>query len=242
MLSSKVILYDDSCPMCSLYTQAFVRFKLLEPDHRVGLAEADPSYLKHLDLQRARHEIPLLDRDTGEVMYGIDALIFIFSHRFPPLRHIFHFKLFRSPLYALYQLVTYNRRVIAGTAAPCTGFNCAPDFNLKYRLIYLCLALGVWSGLMVCLGLKAALVQDSALSGAIVMIVCIQIIALAAALKVRNRWDYGSNTATDVLLFSLLVLPSAVVHMPLALLGANLAMATVITSLDFGRRIRNLAV
>jgi len=96
MLADKVILYDDSCPMCSLYTQAFVRLRMLEPDNRIGLAAADRRYLSSLDLIRARHEIPLLDRRTGEVIYGIDVLFLIISHRFPMLRPLFRQRTFRA--------------------------------------------------------------------------------------------------------------------------------------------------
>ncbi len=241
MLRNKVILYDDSCPMCSMYTSVFVQMKLLEPGHRVGLSHANPAYLDKLDLQRARHEIPLLDCETGKVDYGIDALLIIFSHKYPRFRRLFYHKLVRPPLYALYQVITYNRRVIAGTAAPCNGFNCAPDFNLKYRALYLVISLGSWFALMVGLCARAATVNESMFLGAVFAIVTLQAIALLSCLRAPNRWDYGSNTATDLLVFGLLLIPTVLFRLPLLVVGANLVFAVAITTVDFGRRMRNLS-
>jgi len=53
---------------------------------------------------------------------------------------LFRNRLFRATIYQLYQLITYNRRIIAGSAAPKTGFDCAPDVNLFYRWLYIGLA------------------------------------------------------------------------------------------------------
>ena len=69
-LSDKIIIYDDNCPMCAAYTQAFVKLDLLENDGRLGFQAAPETYLQQLDTDRARHEIPLLDRNTGEVHMG----------------------------------------------------------------------------------------------------------------------------------------------------------------------------
>ncbi len=242
MLSDKIILYDDSCPMCSLYTQAFVRLRLLGPENRVGLAGAGEQYLAHLDLDRARHEIPLLDRETGEVVYGIDALFLIISHRFPILRYLFRLRLFRAPMNGLYQIVTYNRRFIAGTAAPCSGFNCAPDFSLKYRSIYLALAFAAWAGLLYGFLRNTVKIDDPALHGAVLTACSLQLLALACGARARRRWDYMSSIATNALIFGLLLLPLPILSLPTAGLAALLVCAIAITALDYGRRIRNLAL
>ncbi len=138
-LENKVIIYDDVCPMCNAYTGGFVRLGWLR--QRSGFVNATPELLQKLDLDRARHEIPLLDTETGEVLYGLDALFLILGTRFPILRPLFRSRLFRAPLYQLYQIITFNRRIIAGTTPPTQGFNCAPDVNLFYRWLYIGLAL-----------------------------------------------------------------------------------------------------
>ena len=64
-LDDKVIVFDDSCPMCRLYTYGFVAWGFLRDENRVGFANLDPRILAQLDLKRARHEIPLFDRRSG---------------------------------------------------------------------------------------------------------------------------------------------------------------------------------
>ncbi len=138
VLENKVIVYDDVCPMCNAYTAGFVRLGWLK--HRTGLADAPPELLQKIDLDRARHEIPLLDTQTGEVTYGVNALFLILGERMLFFKPLFRNRLFRATIYQLYQLITYNRRIIAGSAAPKTGFDCAPDVNLFYRWLYIGLA------------------------------------------------------------------------------------------------------
>lgn len=55
MQSEKVIVYDDSCPMCRLYTYGFVMWGLLKPEHRVGFAAAPADLMASIDLTRGRH-------------------------------------------------------------------------------------------------------------------------------------------------------------------------------------------
>ena len=45
-----------------------------------------------------------------------------------------------NTLQYMYQIITYNRRIIAGSSAPANGFDCAPDFNAFYRWLYIGLA------------------------------------------------------------------------------------------------------
>jgi len=137
-LDDKVIVYDDACPICKAYTAGFVKVGWLK--HRSGFAGATPEMLARIDLNRARHEIPLLDTQTGEVVYGLDALFLIIGEKWPVFRPLFRSRWFRALLYPLYQIITYNRRVIAGGRAPQTGFDCAPDVNLFYRWLYIFLA------------------------------------------------------------------------------------------------------
>ncbi|MEL6845423.1 MAG: hypothetical protein AAFP02_19640 [Bacteroidota bacterium] len=138
--TAPIIIYDDQCPMCQAYTHAFVEVGLLEKENRIGFADAKAEALAHLDLNRARHEIPLLDPQTGEVRYGLKALTYLLSSKLPFLRPLLHNQLVYYSLYPLYQLITYNRRLIANSRSPKEGFDCAPDFHAGYRLAYILLA------------------------------------------------------------------------------------------------------
>ena len=140
-LENKVIIYDDVCPLCDAYTGSFIKMGWLK--QRTGFAGADPTLLSDIDLDRARHEIPLYDTQSRQTLYGLDALFCILGARLPVLMPVFRNRIFRSVLKQVYQIITYNRRIIAGSRAPRQGFDCAPDVNLFYRWLYIVLALVV---------------------------------------------------------------------------------------------------
>jgi predicted DCC family thiol-disulfide oxidoreductase YuxK len=139
-LANKIIIYDDVCPLCKAYTNGFVQLGWLLPTHRIGFSEATELILKQIDRDRARHEIPLYDTQTGETLYGKEALFFIIGEKIPLLKPLFKFNLFKLLIHGLYQIITYNRRIIAGSKPPQNGFDCAPDFNGFYRWLYIGLA------------------------------------------------------------------------------------------------------
>jgi predicted DCC family thiol-disulfide oxidoreductase YuxK len=136
-LAHKVIIYDDVCPLCKAYTNGFVNIGWLLPENRIGFSEAPIELLNKIDIERARHEIPLFDTETGETLYGKEALFHIIGAEMPVFKPLFSFPPFRFFIYILYQIITYNRRIIAGSKAPDCGFDCAPDFNPFYRWLYI---------------------------------------------------------------------------------------------------------
>jgi predicted DCC family thiol-disulfide oxidoreductase YuxK len=139
-LAHKVIIYDDVCPLCKAYTEGFVRLGWLPVDNRIGFSEAPASILNKIDMDRARHEIPLFDTETGETLYGKEALFYILGEEMPIFKPLFRLAFFKAIVFCLYQIITYNRRIIAGSKKPDKGFDCAPDFNAFYRWLYIGLA------------------------------------------------------------------------------------------------------
>ena len=146
-LDSKVIIYDDVCPLCKAYTSGFVQAGWLRPENRIGFAEAPAALIERIDIDRARHEIPLYDRVTGETLYGKEALFFILGSAIPIFRPLFRMRFFRAFIFCLYQIITYNRRIIANSRPPAKGFDCAPDFNAFYRWLYIGL-MGMGAGFL----------------------------------------------------------------------------------------------
>ncbi len=139
-LSNKIIIYDDVCPLCKAYTSGFVNIGWLLPNHRIGFSAAPKELLEQIDIDRARHEIPLYDTQTKETLYGKEALFYILGEEFPLLKPLFRWRIFRFLIAGLYQIITYNRRIIAGSKALAEGFDCAPDFNAFYRWVYISMA------------------------------------------------------------------------------------------------------
>ena len=239
-LKDCVILYDDSCPMCQLYTQGFVKMNLLKPENRVGFANATESQRSLIDLNRARHEIPLIDSRSGVTIYGIDALFFILQTRFPILIPLFKMPFFRGFWYALYQVISYNRRLIAGTSAPKQGFDCAPDFSLKYRLAYLAFVFVLWLILASRTGIVFHDKHQLALQSIFVSTLSLQALMWGYVFLSKKGWDYAGNLATNCLIFCLLISPVILVSLPIWAQGFILSLAVLLTGMDIHRRFRSL--
>lgn len=145
-LTDKAIVYDDQCPACSWYTAGFVKWGVLEKGNRISFSQLTQcERITQIDLQRARHEIPLIDLQGGQTIYGLDALILVLSQRIPVIRNIIKLKPAYVFFSGLYNLISYNRRIILPAINPAPGFDCAPDFSLRYRLYLLALSIMIAS-------------------------------------------------------------------------------------------------
>ncbi|MEM7657768.1 MAG: hypothetical protein AAF399_16675 [Bacteroidota bacterium] len=200
-LQDQLIIFDDQCPMCQLYTREFVRQGILQPENRRGFSEVEVEEMEELDVDRSRHEIPLVDQATGEVRYGLEALFFLLGERWSWMKPIFRLKAIQWLLYPLYQLITYNRRLMAGTQASGEGFDCAPDFHLGWRLTYLGLSWGAVVALMV--GLVPQLFTTLPILGLIWLVAGAKI-ALLGFLQARSNWDHHGNLSSSWLVGMLL--------------------------------------
>lgn len=134
-LRNHLILYDAECPMCSIYTKAFVNTGLLEQNGRASYQETPETTCPLVDRQRAVDEIALVNQKTGEVTYGIESLFKVVATAVPFLKPVFEFKLFLWPMSKVYAFVSYNRRVIVPAASHQYVYQ--PSFKLNYRIAYL---------------------------------------------------------------------------------------------------------
>jgi predicted DCC family thiol-disulfide oxidoreductase YuxK len=152
-LDQHLILYDDHCPMCAAYTGAFVQAGLLQAAHRQGMGSAPEALLSRVDPVRGRHEIPLIDLETGRIWYGLAALREVLRARWPWIGRAMELAAVRIPLRGLYWLIAYNRRIMAG-AAPEAGVCSAPDRHPAAQWAWIILAAGL-SGLIAAARLEA---------------------------------------------------------------------------------------
>jgi predicted DCC family thiol-disulfide oxidoreductase YuxK len=134
--SNKIIIYDDACPMCAAYTNAFVKFGFIKKENRINFTTIAPQLLSIIDTEKSKNEIPVIDRDTNEVYYGIDGLLEILNTKIPFVKSIGNLKPIKWFLQKLYKFISFNRRVIVATEPEVCNFNCTPQLNLKYRLIF----------------------------------------------------------------------------------------------------------
>ncbi|WP_395091085.1 hypothetical protein [Armatimonas sp.] len=217
MLANKVILYDDSCPLCQLYTEGFVRLGVLPRAGRVAFGKAPeqcPEAFGKLDIRRARLAIPLVDRVTGEVIYGLDSLFVLVGHKAAWLKPVLRQDWLKATIWPLYRLISYNRRQIAGCEPPPTPFDCRPELHSGWRLAWLTIALSGWLAGVVSVGTLPVLT-----------ISMLQLMGLL--FTARRGWDALGSFATNCLVFAILL-----AVFPLAWWPAALA----ITLLDLRRR------
>lgn len=238
---NKRIFYDDACPMCRSYTAAFVQCGILPPDGRMGFAEASSADLARMDANRARHEIPLIDTDGGETLYGMDAWFALLANRFPILTPVFRSGVPGAVLTPLYTLISYNRRVIVGCPpAPigANGFDPAPDFSLGWRVAYLAFCFTGW---LLLLGNVATTIP--VLTTTIGVFAALQIIGIGLALTVLPRhcgvWDRAGSLATNGLMFGMLL--AGLTQLSGGLFVATwlaFALCVLVTLQDVNRRLR----
>lgn len=145
-LENQTLLYDEDCPLCSLYTTGFVKSGMLDKNGRKSYCQLSAEEQNFIDLNRATNEIALVDNKTKTVTYGIDSLIKVVGNSFPWIEKLATIKPVHLMLKKLYSFVSYNRKVIIpGSVKEENKLHCIPDFNYKYRFIYIGFALGVIS-------------------------------------------------------------------------------------------------
>lgn len=135
-LKDHVILYDAVCPMCNLYTKAFVDFRLLDKEGRATYQHMPVSLTCFVDRKRAVNEIALVNTRTGVVTYGVHSLMKILENRYSFLKAVFQFGAFKWLVSRLYGFVSYNRRVIM-PPVKVQPAHFEPSLHKGYRVAYL---------------------------------------------------------------------------------------------------------
>lgn len=136
-LAGYTILYDAECPMCNVYTRAFVAAGMLDKNSRAPYQQIPEAACPLVDRQRAVNEIALVNTQTGEVNYGIKSLFKVIGHAFPVFGPLFGFRPFIWLMSKVYAFISYNRKVIIPVKIDKSAIQ--PTFNLFYRLLYLAL-------------------------------------------------------------------------------------------------------
>jgi len=135
--NTKILLYDDYCPLCTWYTAVFVKYGLLNPENRIPFSKADIETLTTIDIEKGKDEIPLFDTKTQITLYGIDALLEILGQKSSLVKSIGNFKPVKWFLKKLYKFISYNRKVIVARKCGTGSYDCSPGFNVFYRILFM---------------------------------------------------------------------------------------------------------
>jgi predicted DCC family thiol-disulfide oxidoreductase YuxK len=210
-LKDHLILFDAECPMCSMYTKAFVSTGLIEKTGRAAYQETALETCPLVDRQRAANEIALVNQATGEVTYGIVSLFKVFAVALPMLKPLFEYKPFIWLMSKLYAFISYNRRVII--PAKNEHYQYQPTFKLHYRLAYLLITWVVTSYILTSyVHLMQGLLPIG--TGYREYLICggqiiFQGILITIVAK-NKKWDYLGNMMTISFAGALLLLPGLI--------------------------------
>lgn len=211
-LHNHIILYDAECPMCNLYTNAFVRNGLL--DSREAYQQYAGATCPNLDWQRAVNEIALVNQTTAEVTYGIESLLKVCGNAVPFAAPLFRWKPFVWLADKAYAFISYNRRVIVPAPVSESRFGYQPSFNMKYRIAWIVFAwlitsciLGSYPWLLTGLPAKGLTMQELIVGAGHILFQA----SLIFIYKKNKTWDYLGNLMTISLAGSLLFLGSAMI-------------------------------
>jgi hypothetical protein len=147
-MENKILIYDDACPLCVWYTNAFVKYGLLQVPQRKAFSELSQEQLQHLDIERACQEIPLLNTETLEVKYGIDAMLEVLNTKFSFIKRIGTLPVINLFLKKLYKLISFNRKGIIAKKPTNQKFNCTPSYDYNYKIFFIVLSFIVASLLL----------------------------------------------------------------------------------------------
>ncbi|WP_207534380.1 DUF393 domain-containing protein [Desertivirga arenae] len=214
-LKNHLILFDAECPMCRIYTSAFVKGGMLDANGRAAYQELPEQACPMLDRQRAANEIALVNQETGEVTYGIESLFKVFAVAFPVFKPLFLFKPFVWIMSKVYAFIAFNRRVIVPPSEAGANYAIQPSFKLGYRVAYL---IFTWLVTASILSAYTQLLQGLIPAGEVLReyLICGgQILfqgIIISFIDRGKRWDYLGNMMTISMAGALLLLPFQILH------------------------------
>ncbi|HPM30436.1 MAG TPA: hypothetical protein PLJ60_08860 [Chryseolinea sp.] len=210
-LTDHTIIYDDECPMCNLYTKAFVKTGMLDANDREAFTEVVNTNIPNINWNRARNEIAVINKSDNSVKYGAEGLVHVIGYNFPMFKSLFNLDFVRVLMSRLYFFISYNRKVIAPGKIFEGDNKCTPDMSYKYRWAYIIFlwsitstVLAFYSRLLVSLVPESNFVREFLICGG-------QIIfqGIIVGLVRRDRWiHYLGNVMTVSLSGALLLSPA----------------------------------
>lgn len=250
----KTIVYDGECPFCAAYTGAFVKMGIIGEKNRMPFSEVkDQEFISRMDVTRQGNEIPLVDMNGGETIYGLDAMLFLLGKKWKWITTLFKFK----PLYfffkRFYAMISYNRRIILAKKFSKLACSCAPSFHLGYRLMFILVAAIISS--LITFAFGNALAQTLPMmvehSGMKMLAICgtgwVVTMFLSMAFMKNNAIDYIGHLAVLQLVGVFVLLPSIFIAPHIGFAGLILCLLNVLFSSAWMlrghiRRVRVLGV
>lgn len=214
-LINQTLLYDEECPLCQVYTSGFIKAKMLDKSGRKPFNHLSKEELNFVDVNRATNEIALIDNKNKTVIYGIDSLLKVIGNSFPFIEKIGYIRPIHFLLRKLYSFISYNRKVVIPRKAnKNVKLSCIPDFNTKYRILYILFSILITTLVLFKFSNLVLLLPESTFGRELILTLG-QILFQSAFLikqKKESTLNYIGNLMTVSLMGSLILIPLLIIN------------------------------
>ena len=238
-LENQTLLYDEDCPLCRVYTSGFIKTGMLDKNGKKPYCQLSKYEQEFIDIKRASNEIALVDNKNKTVLYGIDSLLKVIGFSFPWMEKIGNLKPIKFFLKKLYSFISYNRKVIIQSKIKKEiNLQCIPDYNFKYRILYILFAVLI----------SSLIVNQYFFSFSILKIISLFIVLIlfqSTLILIYSKeiiLNYLGNFSTSILVGSFLLLPilfsNSTINLSKISLDSYFYIILVIVIIDILRRIQ----
>lgn len=139
-LTNKLIIYDSNCKVCSSLKDVVLRFTAIPEEKVKAYKDLDSQLTTHVDADRFKNVMALIDTNGGQTIYGAEGVAYIFASQYKIVDFLFRSRFIFRLFSFLYKTQAYNRYIIA---TPKSNFkcDCFPDRVVKYRVSYIAITL-----------------------------------------------------------------------------------------------------
>jgi hypothetical protein len=243
-LENQTLLYDEDCPLCSVYTTGFIKSGMLDENGRKSYCQLSPEEQNFVDLKRAANEIALVDNKTKTVIYGIDSLLKVIGFSFPWMEKIGNLKPIKLFLKKSYSFISYNRKVIIPSKIKKEKkLQCIPDFNFKYRILYVLFASTITTFVLSIFSDSISILPKSTVLRELILSLGQIVFQSLFLIKFDKKiiLNYIGNLMTVSLMGSLLLIPililNSVLNVPEVITVGWFGLTALLMFLEHSRRI-----
>lgn len=134
------LFYDDQCPFCSWTADKMIKLNLISAQEALPYSREN-EFSGMIDPIRGRNEVPMVERATGKLYYGTEALVHLFTTDGSFSRKFLSFRPIFRTLDLIYKTFSFNRRLIFARNCGNKSYYCEPEFNLFYQVLFMAFCL-----------------------------------------------------------------------------------------------------
>lgn len=235
-LRNKLIVYDSNCKVCSSLRSIVVKFTSIPEAKIKAYKELSPELSYHVDPNKFRNVMALIDTSTGQALYGAEGVAYIFSSQYKIVDFLLAYKPIFNLFNFLYKTQAYNRYIIA---TPKSKFNCDcfPDKVVKYRISYIIITflISIFLTAIFGISLRRFFINVSASEAAGQMLLVagtgwvVQIV-LAVGLMKGKALDYVGHLGSIMVAGLLILIPWMLLHFVAGIINPYFPMLSVVIS------------